>query len=82
MKTRRKQKLGLALSSGGIPGYAHIGVLRALEDLHVQIDLLSGASIGAVVAVSAQRASTRQLWKPSASSTPPKWPCCSRLSFP
>jgi NTE family protein len=51
MRTRRKQKLGLALSSGGILGYAHIGVLRALEDLHVQIDLFSGASMGAVVAV-------------------------------
>ena len=51
MRTHRKQKLGLALSSGGVLGYAHIGVLRALEELHVQIDLFSGASMGAVVAV-------------------------------
>jgi NTE family protein len=51
MKTRRKKKLGLALSSGGVLGYAHIGVLRALEELHVEIDLFSGASMGAVVAV-------------------------------
>jgi NTE family protein len=51
MTTRKKQKLGLALSSGGILGYAHIGVLRALEDLHLQVDLFSGASMGAVVAV-------------------------------
>jgi NTE family protein len=51
MRTRRKQKLGLALSSGGVLGYAHVGVLRALEELHVQIDLFSGASMGAVVAV-------------------------------
>jgi NTE family protein len=51
MRTRRKQKLGLALSSGGVLGYAHVGVLRALEELDVQIDLFSGASMGAVVAV-------------------------------
>jgi NTE family protein len=51
MRTRKKQKLGLALSSGGVLGYAHIGVLRALEELHVAVDLLSGASMGAIVAV-------------------------------
>jgi len=51
MRTHRKQKLGLALSSGGVLAYAHIGVLRALEELHVQVDLFSGASMGAVVAV-------------------------------
>jgi NTE family protein len=51
MTTCKKQKVGLALSASGVPGYVHIGVLRALEDLHVQIDLLSGASMGAVVAV-------------------------------
>jgi len=51
MKTHKKQKFGLALSSGGVLGYAHIGVLRALEELHVRVDLLSGASMGAVAAV-------------------------------
>lgn len=51
MKIRRKRMLGLALSSGGVLGYAHIGVLRALEELHIQIDLFSGASMGAIVAV-------------------------------
>jgi NTE family protein len=51
MTTCKKQKLGLALSSGGVFAYAHIGVLRALEELHVQVDLFSGASMGAIVAV-------------------------------
>lgn len=51
MKAHKEQKLGLALSSGGVLGYAHIGVLRALEELHVRVDLLSGASMGAVAAV-------------------------------
>ncbi|MFZ2413940.1 MAG: patatin-like phospholipase family protein [Candidatus Cryosericum sp.] len=51
MRTHKERKLGLALSSGGVLGYAHIGVLRALEELHVDVDLLSGASMGAIVAV-------------------------------
>jgi NTE family protein len=51
MVTRNKHKLGLALSSGGVLGYANIGVVKALEELHVQVDLLSGASMGAIVAV-------------------------------
>jgi NTE family protein len=51
MSMHKKKLLGLALSSGGVLGYAHIGVLRALEELHVDADLLSGASMGAIVAV-------------------------------
>ena len=51
MKTRKKRKLGLALSSGGVLGYANIGVVKALEEFGVEVDLLSGASMGAVVAV-------------------------------
>lgn len=51
MNTHKKKLSGLALSSGGVLGYAHIGVLRALEELHVDADLLSGASMGAIVAV-------------------------------
>lgn len=46
-----KNKLGLALGSGGIYGYAHLGVLRALEELNIQVDILSGVSMGAIVAV-------------------------------
>lgn len=46
-----KTILGLALSSGGVLGYAHIGVLRALEELKITPMLLSGASMGALIAV-------------------------------
>lgn len=49
--TENNRKLGLALSSGGVLGYAHIGVLQALEYLGVEVDVLSGASMGAIVAV-------------------------------
>jgi predicted acylesterase/phospholipase RssA len=46
----RKPKLGLALSGGGARGFAHIGVLKALEEANIRIDFLSGTSMGGVIA--------------------------------
>jgi len=43
-------KVGLALGAGSYRGYAHIGVLRALERLGLVPDYLAGTSIGAAVA--------------------------------
>lgn len=43
-------KLGLALGGGGVKGYAHIGVLRALDHIGLAVDYLAGSSIGAAVA--------------------------------
>lgn len=43
-------KTGLTLSGGGARGISHIGVLKALEELNVKIDCLSGTSTGALVA--------------------------------
>jgi len=43
-------KIGLALSGGGARGFAHIGVLKVLEQEGVPIDLLAGTSMGGVVA--------------------------------
>jgi NTE family protein len=45
-----RPRLGLALSGGGTRGYAHIGVLQALEDNGIRPDFLSGTSIGAFAA--------------------------------
>lgn len=42
-------KVGLALGSGGAKGYAHIGVIRALENSHIPIDFIAGSSFGALV---------------------------------
>ncbi|GHT81890.1 phospholipase [Bacteroidia bacterium] len=39
----------MALAGGGARGFAHIGVIRALEESGITVDCLSGASIGAVV---------------------------------
>lgn len=42
-------KIGLALSGGGAKGFAHIGALKALEELEIPVDYISGTSIGSIV---------------------------------
>ncbi|MCK5780401.1 MAG: patatin-like phospholipase family protein [Psychrilyobacter sp.] len=49
-QTGKKVKIGLALSGGGAKGFAHIGVLRFLEENNIKIDYISGTSMGAIVA--------------------------------
>jgi NTE family protein len=44
-----KPKIGLVLSGGGAKGFAHIGVLKVLEQAGVKIDYIGGTSMGAVV---------------------------------
>jgi NTE family protein len=46
---QQRQKIALVLSGGGARGGAHIGVLRALQELRVPIDEIVGTSIGAVI---------------------------------
>ena len=43
-------KLGIALSGGGIRGIAHAGVLKALEDNNIKIDIIGGTSCGSMIA--------------------------------
>lgn len=43
--------LGIALSGGGIRGIAHAGVLKALEENNIKIDIIGGASSGSMVSV-------------------------------
>ena len=45
----RKPRLGIALGSGSARGWAHIGVLRALEQAGIVPDVVAGTSIGALV---------------------------------
>jgi len=42
--------IGLTLSGGGARGLAHIGVLKVLEEEHIPLGCLSGASMGGIVA--------------------------------
>jgi NTE family protein/lysophospholipid hydrolase len=41
--------VGLVLGGGGARGFAHLGVLRALEELGIPVELLGGASMGALL---------------------------------
>lgn len=43
-------KLGIALAGGGIRGIAHVGVLKALEENEIKIDIIGGTSSGSMVA--------------------------------
>jgi predicted acylesterase/phospholipase RssA len=44
------RSIGLVLSGGGARGLAHIGVIRALEEFAVPIDVVGGTSIGGIIA--------------------------------
>ena len=44
-----KTKIGLALGGGAARGWAHIGVIKALEEAGIRPDIIVGTSIGAVV---------------------------------
>lgn len=44
-------KVGLALAGGGLQGIAHIGVLKALEELNIKIDYIAGTSSGSLFAL-------------------------------
>lgn len=45
----KKYKTGLVLSGGGTRGFAHLGVIAALNELGIQPDVISGVSAGAIV---------------------------------
>jgi len=44
-----RPKIGVALGGGAAKGFAHIGVLRWLEDNRIPVDYIAGTSMGAVV---------------------------------
>ena len=65
-------KVGLALSGGGARGIAHVGVIQALEQEGIPIDVVAGTSMGSIVgglyaagySSSAQRNIVKQIdWK-------------------
>ncbi|SAK91711.1 patatin-like phospholipase [Caballeronia temeraria] len=43
-------RIGLALGGGAARGFAHIGVIKALEARNVRVDLVAGTSAGSVIA--------------------------------
>ncbi|MFV8441489.1 patatin-like phospholipase family protein [Flavobacterium sp. LB2P44] len=48
-QAQKRPKIGLVLSGGGAKGFAHIGVLKVLEEAGVKIDYIGGTSMGAVI---------------------------------
>ena len=46
----RGESVGLALSGGGVWGFAHVGLVDALEEAGLPVDYVSGTSFGSVVA--------------------------------
>lgn len=46
---KSKFKTGIVLSGGAMRGVAHLGVLKAIEELDIKIDVICGTSIGAIV---------------------------------
>jgi len=49
MSSPNRLKIGLALGSGSARGWAHVGVIRALEQAGIWPDVVCGTSIGALV---------------------------------
>ena len=48
-ETNYRKKIGLTLSGGGAKGLAYIPLLKAIDSLGIQIDYLTGTSMGALV---------------------------------
>ena len=44
----KRYKLGLALSGGGARGFAHLGVIQAMNEYGIKPDIISGTSAGAI----------------------------------
>ncbi|BFM42655.1 patatin-like phospholipase family protein [Flavobacterium sp. CFS9] len=47
--TIKRPKIGLVLSGGGAKGFAHIGVLKVLEEAGIKIDYIGGTSMGSII---------------------------------
>ncbi len=45
----RRKKFALVLGGGGLKGFAHIGVLKALRELSMKPEVVAGTSIGALI---------------------------------
>jgi predicted acylesterase/phospholipase RssA len=48
-RTLTGRGIGLVLGGGGARGFAHVGVLRAIQELSIPVDLVGGTSIGSII---------------------------------
>lgn len=49
--SEKKYNIGLVLSGGGVRGFAHLGVIEALNEAGIYPDVISGTSAGALAGV-------------------------------
>ena len=49
--SEKQYKIGLVLSGGGARGFAHLGVIQALNEAGIYPDVISGTSAGALAGV-------------------------------
>lgn len=48
-QAQNRPRVGVALSGGGAKGFAHIGVLRVLEEVGIPVDYITGTSMGSII---------------------------------
>jgi len=46
---RKRPTIGLVLSGGGAKGFAHVGVIKVLEEAGIQPDYIGGTSMGSII---------------------------------
>lgn len=46
---REIPKIGLVLGGGGAKGFAHIGIIKVLEEQQIPVDVITGTSMGAII---------------------------------
>ncbi|PKQ61889.1 hypothetical protein BZG02_14675 [Labilibaculum filiforme] len=46
---QQRPKIGLVLSGGGAKGFAHVGVLKVIDELGIPIDYIAGTSMGSII---------------------------------
>jgi NTE family protein len=63
MNLLHRPRVGLALGSGSARGWAHVGVIRVLEEAGIKPDLVCGTSIGALVGAAYAAGELRNLEK-------------------
>lgn len=49
LRIEKQIKIGLALSSGGAKGIAHISLIKGLEENNIKLNSISGSSIGSII---------------------------------
>ncbi len=75
-----KTKIGLALSGGAVLGFAHLGVIKVLQERGIKIDCVAGTSAGSLVgAFLACGYDWRRMWEIGRSLS---WKVLGKVVFP